>query len=66
MPVLDGWGFLLERRQNPAIEIIPVVVLSGSLGIAERAKVAGAVHVMSKPFGTEELLPVIERFMLTE
>jgi CheY-like chemotaxis protein len=64
MPVLDGWGFLLERRQNPAIEIIPVVVMSGSLGIADRAKAAGAVHVMRKPFGTEELLPVIEQFLV--
>jgi len=64
MPVLDGWGFLLERRQNPAIEIIPVVVMSGSLGIADRAKAAGAVHVMRKPFGAEELLPVIQRFLV--
>jgi CheY-like chemotaxis protein len=63
MPVLDGWGFLLERRRNPLISIIPVVVMSGSLGITERAKAAGAVHVLRKPFGVQELLPVIEQFL---
>jgi CheY-like chemotaxis protein len=64
MPVLDGWGFLIERRQNPVIRIIPVVVMSGSLAIADRATAAGAVHVMRKPFGAEELLPVIEQFLV--
>jgi CheY-like chemotaxis protein len=63
MPVLDGWGFLIERRQNPLISIIPVVVMSGSPGIVDRAKAAGAVHVMRKPFGAQELLPVIEQFL---
>ena len=65
MPILDGWGFLLERRKNPVIEVIPVVVMSGSLGIVDRAKAAGAVHVMRKPFGMEGLLPIIEQFMIT-
>jgi CheY-like chemotaxis protein len=32
MPVLDGWGFLRERRGDPLISLIPVVVMSGSLG----------------------------------
>ena len=63
MPVLDGWGFLIERRQNPLLSIIPVVVMSGSPGISDRAKAAGAVHVMHKPFGAPELLPVIEQFL---
>jgi CheY-like chemotaxis protein len=64
MPVLDGWGFLSERSLNPIISIIPVVVTSGSPGIDERAKAAGAVHILHKPFGPQELLPVIERFSM--
>jgi DNA-binding response OmpR family regulator len=40
MPVLDGWGFLIEQNQNPRISIIPVVVMSGSPGIDDRAKAA--------------------------
>ena len=64
MPVLDGWGFLVERCRNPSISTIPVVVMSGSPGIADRAKAAGAVHVIHKPFGAKELLPVIDQFLL--
>jgi DNA-binding response OmpR family regulator len=65
MPVLDGWGFLLERSRNPRISLIPVVVMSGSPGIADRAKAAGAANVMRKPFGSRELLPVIEKFLVS-
>jgi CheY-like chemotaxis protein len=64
MPVLDGWGFLIERSRNPLISIIPVVVMSGSPGMADRAKAAGAVHVIRKPFGAKELVPVIKQFLL--
>ena len=64
MPVLDGWGFLDEIRGDLLIELIPVVVMSGSLGITERARAAGAVHVLQKPFGGAEMLPVIERFLV--
>jgi DNA-binding NtrC family response regulator len=44
MPVLDGWGFLLERSQNPLISVIPVVVMSGSpfywlIGLSARCRV---------------------------
>jgi CheY-like chemotaxis protein len=63
MPVLDGWGFLSERLGHPLIKLIPIVVMSGSLGITSRAMAAGAVHVLHKPFGTQDMLPVIERFL---
>jgi CheY-like chemotaxis protein len=65
MPVLDGWGFLLERSRNPLISLIPVVVMSGSPGIADRAKAAGAANVIRKPFGARELLPVIKEFLVS-
>ena len=63
MPVLDGWGFLQERCGDPLINLIPIVVMSGSLGVADRAMAAGAVHVLQKPFGGKDMLPVIERFL---
>jgi DNA-binding response OmpR family regulator len=63
MPVLDGWGFLGKRRGDPLINLIPIVIMSGSLGIADRAVAAGAVHVLQKPFGGKEMLPIIERFI---
>ena len=30
IPVLDGWGFLLERRKDPGLLRIPVLVMSAS------------------------------------
>jgi CheY-like chemotaxis protein len=37
MPVLDGWGFLSERRKDPRLAAIPVVVISGSNGVVMSA-----------------------------
>jgi len=63
MPVLDGWGFLFERRKDPRLARIPVVIMSGSRGIDRKAKEAGATAVMFKPVVPQELLRVIESFV---
>jgi two-component system, chemotaxis family, chemotaxis protein CheY len=60
MPVLDGWGFLLERNEDPRLLTVPVIVISASFGIEERARKAGAHSVMSKPLEPNHLLSVIE------
>jgi CheY-like chemotaxis protein len=63
LPVLDGWEFLRERRKDPPLARIPVIVISGSFGVDERARQAGASEVIKKPFQPEGLLPVIEQFL---
>jgi two-component system, chemotaxis family, chemotaxis protein CheY len=60
MPVLDGWGFLLERSKDPRLLMVPVIVISASLGIENRAKTAGAHSVMRKPLDSGHLLSVVE------
>jgi CheY-like chemotaxis protein len=60
MPVLDGWGFLLERSKDPHLLTIPVIVISASLGIEKRARLAGADSLMRKPLQPNHLLSVIE------
>ena len=60
MPVLDGWGFLLERSKDSRILTVPVIVISASLGIEKRARLAGAHSVMRKPLDPGRLLSVIE------
>ena len=60
MPVLDGWGFLLERNEDPRLLTVPVIVISASFGIEERARKAGAHSVMRKPLEPNHLLSVIE------
>ena len=63
MPVLDGWDFLRERRKDPQLARIPVIVISGSFGADHRAREAGASEVIKKPFDPKGLLPVIDQFL---
>ena len=53
MPVLDGWGFLRQRRRDPALAAVPVLVCSGVAGHGgppDGAELlAGCVGVHAKP-----------------
>jgi CheY-like chemotaxis protein len=60
MPVLDGWGFLLERSKDPRLLNVPVILISGSEGIEKRAKMAGAHSVLHEPAEPSNLLSLIE------
>jgi CheY-like chemotaxis protein len=55
MPVLDGWQFCQQQKQDPALAAIPVVIVSAAHGAAE---VEASGHVR-KPFQPEELLQAI-------
>lgn len=52
MPGMDGIGFLEEKRKDPAIAGIPVVVCSavGEKNTVEKAKTLGAQAYITKPF----------------
>jgi CheY-like chemotaxis protein len=64
MPVLDGWGFLRERDKDKRLKLVPVIVMSGSIGVAEQAKEAGATVFLRKPFDPRAMLPIVEQFLL--
>jgi DNA-binding response OmpR family regulator len=55
MPVLDGYQFRVEQKRDPAINNIPVIVVTGG-DIDSSLDVSGRVH---KPFQPEELLAAI-------
>jgi CheY-like chemotaxis protein len=57
MPVLDGHQFREEQKRDPALDSIPVVVLSAA-DIACSLDASGHIH---KPFQPEELLEAIHR-----
>jgi DNA-binding response OmpR family regulator len=62
MPILDRWGFLLERRKEARLFGIPVVIMTGSNSITHKARAAGAKAVLHKPFMPQHLLPLIRQF----
>jgi CheY-like chemotaxis protein len=61
-PGLDGWGFLDQRRRDPELAGIPVVITT-ALGVAseEWAAALGAVGLLRKPVQTELLLDEVRR-----
>jgi DNA-binding response OmpR family regulator len=57
MPRLDGFGVLAELRSDPALDWIPVIVVS-ALSAEEseaRALELGAIEYVRKPFSVEHL-----------
>lgn len=62
-PVVNGWAFLAERRKEPRVAAIPVVVLSGDARARERALEQGADEYLAKPCGLDELLARVGQFV---
>jgi len=62
IPELDGWGFLEAREIDPDLADVPVVVVSGSPGLAKSAKRAGAMAVLHKPVEPYSVLRIADEF----
>jgi CheY-like chemotaxis protein len=59
MPRMDGWEFCRQQALDPALEHIPVVVLTA----APREHVeVGAAAVLSKPFDYDTLLHTVRAY----
>ncbi len=57
MPVMSGWQFLEERRRDPALQALPVWVMTAARdATVEDASVRG---VLRKPIAYEELERVL-------
>lgn len=61
MPVMNGFEFLANYRQNPSLSSIPVVMLTTRSGHKHRqlAKSLGAVAYLTKPYSESKLLESI-------
>lgn len=57
MPVMNGWAFLEARAREPALQAIPVLVLTAS----EPEEVPGAVGILRKPFDLDDLINAVEQ-----
>jgi CheY-like chemotaxis protein len=62
MPVMNGWQFRAEQRQDPALSAIPVVVLSAGEHLAEQMVPLGIDDYVPKPIELSHLLRTIERY----
>ena len=62
MPVLDGFGLLRAVRNDPALAIMPIILLSARAGEESRVEglQAGADDYLVKPFTARELLARVE------
>ena len=51
MPVMDGWGFIHEMKNDPSLKNIPAIALTAHamVGDRERAITAGFNNYLTKP-----------------
>jgi CheY-like chemotaxis protein len=62
MPVLDGYGFLEERRKDPLIAAIPVAIVTAGQGV-DRARAGEDTMVIPKPIDVPRLVGVINELI---
>jgi chemotaxis family two-component system sensor histidine kinase/response regulator PixL len=63
MPGMDGWEFLRERRKEPELARVPVVLFTASGGLDASAVWAlGANDVIHKPASPDDLLATAGRY----
>jgi two-component system, chemotaxis family, chemotaxis protein CheY len=63
MPVLDGWGFLAQCRDEQLCTDIPVLVMSAYLRLPETARELKVRGCIAKPFDLDVLLGAVERLL---
>src|ERR1051325_5371524 len=55
MPVMDGYGFLEQRRRDAALASIPLAIVTAGRGI-DRNRFEGNIPVIEKPFDVDRLV----------
>lgn len=65
MPELDGYEICAMLRNSTAFRHTPIVMLTGIDGFIDRvqARMAGATDYFTKPFGENELLMLVEKYV---
>jgi twitching motility two-component system response regulator PilG len=65
MPELDGYEICAMLRKSTAFRQTPIVMLTGKDGFIDRvkARVVEATDYLTKPFGAQELITLIEKYI---
>jgi len=58
MPIMDGYGFLEQRRLDPALACIPIAIITAGHGV-DRARIGHGIPIIAKPFETQHLVGVL-------
>ena len=61
LPGIDGLFYCARLREQARTSSVPIIVISGSVEAAARAKEAGATAYLRKPLDPLELLTLLER-----
>ena len=61
MPVMDGWEFLREYRDESSLTPVPVVIMSAAQDASRAADELGAQAFLAKPFEIETILAIVDR-----
>jgi len=66
MPCLDGYELCAMLRKSSAFRHVPMIMLTGKDGFIDRvkARIAGANDYLTKPFSDQELLTIIEQWLV--
>ncbi|HYK41730.1 MAG TPA: response regulator [Thermoanaerobaculia bacterium] len=62
MPIMNGWQFRHEQRQDSELSKIPVVVVSAKTDSAQHAAWLEADAYLEKPLSLGKLLEIVNRF----
>ncbi|HEY3173993.1 MAG TPA: response regulator [Thermoanaerobaculia bacterium] len=62
MPVMNGWQFRAEQKQDPMLASIPVVVISAGANLAEQIVPLEIEHYIRKPIQLGQLLATVQRY----
>ena len=65
MPELSGYEICAMLRNSTAFHQTPIIMLTGIEGFIDRvkARIVGATHYLTKPFGENELLMLVEKYI---
>jgi CheY-like chemotaxis protein len=59
MPIMDGYGFLEQRSLDPALECIPIAIVTAGHGV-DRERIGDGIPIVAKPFECSDLLRVLD------
>jgi CheY-like chemotaxis protein len=62
MPVMNGWQFRAEQREDPDLATIPVVVISAGANLADQVVPLGIQDYIRKPIQLGQLLATVGRY----